>query len=280
MKKHNKKRNVGLIYELLTKFISRNIIDDKKQVARKALKIIENRFNNNTELYKEFRLFNAIYNSTVSSTAVAVGVLTEAKNAVRSLDESKLRKEKSLLIRDINHKLGDANFYHQKISNYKTFASIQTLMNEWKLNTNADLSNVIRLEKVIVEHLTDANKELIKEIKVDDKKSDALVFNILSEKINNKYSNTLSIEQKNIIRNYAIYHDDRQALSVYLAEIKSRTLSSLKKYSSEIKNDILLSKLDEVQTRINQLDIESVDDKQIIKFLTVSKLKDEIIRGD
>ena len=64
MTKHNKKRNVGLVYEMLLRFITESIISNNEILAKKAIKIIERRFDKNTELYKEFRLFNALAKST------------------------------------------------------------------------------------------------------------------------------------------------------------------------------------------------------------------------
>jgi hypothetical protein len=225
--KHNKKRNVGLIYELLTKHITKCVMNDNKIEARKVLRIIENRFNKSNELYKEFRIFQAIYNSTVSNTTVAVGVLTEAKNGIRSLDRQKLQKEKSLLIRDINYQLKNENFYNQKVDDYRLYASIQSLINTWSEGTSADLSKLIKLEKIVLEHLIDEDKKIINEIVLDER-SDNLVFKILAEKLNEKYNKALTQEQKSIVRNYAVYFDDKDSLSIYLNNIKTKTKRCLK----------------------------------------------------
>ena len=79
---HNKKRNIGLMYELLLRYISSSLVEDKKKDAQTALDIVSSRFSQDTELYKEFRLFNAIANSTVSGPHVAASILYEAKEAV------------------------------------------------------------------------------------------------------------------------------------------------------------------------------------------------------
>ena len=123
---HNKKRNVGIIYEFLLRNISDSLISGDKSSAQNALKIIEKRFDKDTELYKEFRLFNALAKSTVSDSAVAAAILTEAKHAARRCDTAALDKEKSLLIRDINHKLSDSSFYH------RTTARVHSLMQQFK----------------------------------------------------------------------------------------------------------------------------------------------------
>ena len=103
MTKHNKKRNVGLIYELFMRHISTLLITDRKSEVKKATKIIESRFKKGTELYKEFRIFNALINSDIMSRETASNALNIAKNAVLSIDEKKLQREKSLLIKEIQN---------------------------------------------------------------------------------------------------------------------------------------------------------------------------------
>ena len=61
--KHNKKRNVGLIYELLLRHLSSRIIVNDKKGAKIATAILEKHFSKGSELYKEFRLFNALAKS-------------------------------------------------------------------------------------------------------------------------------------------------------------------------------------------------------------------------
>ena len=82
-KSHNKKRNVGIIYELLLRSVSDALIEGKTKKAQNTLDIIQKRFDKSTELYKEFRLFNALAKSTVSNSAIAAAILNEAKSAAR-----------------------------------------------------------------------------------------------------------------------------------------------------------------------------------------------------
>ena len=146
MTKHNKKRNVGIVYELLVHHITNSILEDDKQSAKKATRIIEKRFAKGTELYKEFRLFNALANSTVTDTHVVASILTEAKRAARNIDGDKLNREKSGLLRDINYIIDKKDFFHQTIPNYRHLGSIQIALNEWR-KKNPDLGVLIEFEK-------------------------------------------------------------------------------------------------------------------------------------
>lgn len=278
MSKHNKKRNVGLVYEMLLQYITENVMNNNQHNAKKAVKIIEERFNKNTELYKEFRLFNALANTTVSGTEVAAGIMSEAKNAARRMNQKKLEKEKSLLIKDINYMLNESNFFHRRINNFKDMATIQTLINEWKLGDSSNLSKMIQYEKILIENLIKEEKAM-SSVNFDDR-SDKLVFKVMSEKINKKYKDTLLPEQKDIIRNYAIYANEPKSLEYFLETVKSKTIKSLKEYKESSKNKIILSKIGTVIKNIEQLQTENIDDKTISKYLTIVSLKNEIMRKE
>ena len=87
---HNKKRNSCLMYEFLVRHISKSLVDDDKKSSDTALKILKKYYSSDTELYKEFRLLNALVTTSVSSEMVASSILTEAKSAARSHDLKKL----------------------------------------------------------------------------------------------------------------------------------------------------------------------------------------------
>jgi hypothetical protein len=276
-KKHNKKRNVGIVYEQLLRYISTKIIENRQDMSKKAVKILEKRFNKETEIYKEFRLVNALVNSTVSGTHIAAGILTEAKQASRNIDQVRLMKEKSLLIKDINHNLNESTFFHKKINNYKEYATVQILINEWTKKDRSDLAKQIEYEKLVVEHLV---SEKVKPVILDENKSDRLVFKVMSKKINEKYGSNLSYEQKDIIRNYAIYDHDPHVLSVFLENLKLKTLKQLDTLRGTSSNSTLLSKIDLVYENVTTLTSDTVNDEIIKKFLTVSNLKEQLLRSE
>ena len=113
--KHNKKRNIGVVYELLIQHITSCIVEGDNKSAKVGTRLIEKHFSKEKELYKEFRLFNALANSTVSDTHIVASILSEAKRAARKIDYKKLEKEKSNLLRDINYKINKKDFFYQNI---------------------------------------------------------------------------------------------------------------------------------------------------------------------
>lgn len=276
-KSHNKKRNVGIIYELLLRNISNSLIEGNQPAAQTALNIIEKRFDRSTELYKEFRLFNALAKATVSDSSVAAAILSEAKSASRRCDRDKINKEKSLLIRDINHNLQDTSFYHRRIPEYKVYATIQTLLNDWRLEDRADLSRVVKFESSVVENLL---KEKV-DIEIDNCLSpdvDNLVVKIMTEKINKKYKGKLMREQSDLIQDYVFSLSEKtdSRIRTKLEKVKSAATKDLDKFTENTDNTVLLEKINEVKHAINSQNLNEINDDAISKFLVLIQLKKEL----
>ena len=58
--KHSKIKNTGLLYEILIRQVTADILDNKNKNL--ALSIIKKRFDEKTELGKELLLYNALIN--------------------------------------------------------------------------------------------------------------------------------------------------------------------------------------------------------------------------
>jgi len=279
-KSHNKKRNSLLIYEFLVRTISRSLIEDDKKKSAAALKILRRHFKLGTELYKEFRLMNALAKTTVSSDHVAASILKEAKSASATFDVKKLDREKSILIRNINHVINDENFYDQQVKEYRTFATIQTLINEWRSN-DKNLHKVAQFEDSLMKHLvterTDAEDETISE---DTSGSARLLMKVMTKKLNEKYEGVLNDQQKSLVKAYAYStaSDDMTSIRMKLEEVKGDLLTLIEEYKASMSspNDYLKNKLTETKQTLLEERLDSVDDSTVTRFMLYSRLKDEL----
>ena len=278
MTKHNKKRNVGIVYELLLNYISNNLIENKKNNARNATRIIEKHFKKGTELYKEFRLVNALAKSKVTNTHNIASILSEAKTVVNNLNHDTIEKQKSDLIRHINYSLGKS-FYRSSVSNYRDLGNIQLAINEWKKD-DKDLKNLIEYETKIAEMML--KEEVTVETKeLDASHTDKLVLKLMTEKFNKRYSEELTSDQKKIIENYVFYSDkNKDYLVEFFKNKKAEALSNLNAFENYSKNKYLLEKVESVKNKINNLDHNSIDDEAVVKFLSVTKLIKELKKGE
>ena len=195
---HNKKRNVGIIYELLLATAAKGIVENKDPLTKRAQSLIKRFYSEGTEIYKEHRLFKAIVEPHISDGSLATKILEEAKKAARTHNVHRLEREKSRLIKEINHSFGKG-FYQQKIKNYTDYATVQTLMNDWRLWNKADFSRVTLYESKVHNILTTPKKQESLQQEHDDS-VDNLVVKVMTEKFNEKYGKQLTDVQQLLIR--------------------------------------------------------------------------------
>lgn len=274
---HNKKRNVGIIYELLIRAVSAYLVEGNKIKAQSALDTLSKFYNRNTELYKEFRLFNALAKSTVNDTSIAAAILTESKSATKRFDAIKLDKEKSALIKEINYVLSDTDFYHRKVSDYKVYATIQNLLNVWREGDKSNLAEMVLIETKMIEWLTSARE--VETVNEDiDKNVDSLVVKIMNEKFNDKYADKLTSSQKSLINEYvfSLQNDNGLSIKSKAIKIQNEALGEIAKIKMNEKNSIILEKSAVVERKINEINFLTIDDDKLAKLMTLTQLVNEL----
>lgn len=274
---HNKKRNVGIIYELLIRAVSAYLVEGNKIKAQSALDTLSKFYNKNTELYKEFRLFNALAKSTVNDTSIAAAILTESKSATKRFDAIKLDKEKSALIKEINYVLSDTDFYHRKVSDYKVYATIQNLLNVWREGDKSNLAEMVLIETKMIEWLTSARE--VETVNEDiDKNVDSLVVKIMNEKFNDKYADKLTSSQKSLINEYvfSLQNDNGLSIKSKAIKIQNEALGEIAKIKMNEKNSIILEKSAAVERKINEINFLTIDDDKLAKLMTLTQLVNEL----
>mgnify|MGYP001599399287 CR=1 FL=1 len=280
---HNKKRNSGLMYEFLVQAISRALVENDQQRSSSALKILKRHYKPGTELYKEFRLINSLIKTTVSSEMVAASIMNEAKNAARAHNNSSLDREKSLLIRNINHGLNDDSFYDQQVNEYRIYATIQTLLNEWR-SGSVDITKLAKYEDQLVKWLT-STKSPAPDSTIGEGSagSNRLLMRVMMQRLNEKYSGVLTEDQKSIVRAYvwSASKDDQTAIQRKLLDVKAKLLESISSFKAEnSQNEYVCKKLDEVHERLSSEELLSVNDDIVTRFMLYIKLNNELMEGD
>ena len=88
-KVHNKKRNIGIIYEQMIKFICSRMLENDQETARKGVEIIKEKFKKGTQLNKEYTLFKALATTKNTTDNLAASIIGEAKKACNHMFDSK-----------------------------------------------------------------------------------------------------------------------------------------------------------------------------------------------
>lgn len=278
MLKHNKKRNTGLLYEFLVRKVSKSLIEHKDKERDTALSVIRKHFKKNSELLREFRLFHSLIATTVKSGTVADSIIESAKQASKKLDHEKLDHEKSLLIKSINYKINESNFYDQRIPDYKIYATIQTLLNEWREDSYSDIVGMAQHEEILRQWLL-SDKKVVSITEDDLKEADPLVEKLMVKKLNEKYSGRLSEEQASLIKDYIFSGKNSGELGSKLEKIKEETLGRIEEYLSESKDPYLGEKLKKVKNIILSENLDVIDEEKMTRFLDVVQLNEDLRGG-
>ena len=289
MSAHNKKRNAGLLYEFLIKEISTSLVEGDKKRSNTALKILKTYFKPGTELYKEFRLINSLIKTHVSSQSVVQSILSEAKRAAEKYDLQKLDREKSLLIKTINHTFGVNNtIFDHNVNEYKKYATVQTLINDWR-SSDHDIFRIAKFEDQLTGWLLE-NPAQSADVVIENSETpgtNRLVMKILSNKLNEKYDKVLNSSQKDLIRVYAIAttNQDEGLIREKLQQSRETLLSEMKNYISEQRSmkdgsTYVADKLEKLSQQIVEENIDAIDDDTITKYLSYMKLYEEIIKPE
>ena len=276
--KHNKKRNVGLLFAQLSQCVSESMVEGDVDNANKVLSIVKKHFVPGTELFKEFRLFRAIMVTSVPSDSLASSIISEAKNASRNINVKLLQQQKSSLIKDINYNLTESRFYDRRVADYKTYATVQTLLSEWR-NGEPDLGVIAKFETELHSHLLKEKVDRdIEELKTTD--VNQLVVDIMRKKIEEKFGSHLNASQLSLLREYVFSDDQKSNFLTQLSQVKESTLAALKDFEKNCSNQIISKQIPQVRESVQALSSDKADDETLSRYLTLMKLTEELTSGD
>jgi len=276
---HNKRRNTGLLYEFLVHSISRALVENDTKRSNVALKVIRRHFKPGCELYREFRLINSLLRTTVSSEAVAASIIQEAKLAARSHDTAALDHEKSVLINTINRAINDNDFYDHQVNEYKMYATVQTLINDWRI-ADSDLGRIAQYEDQLLRWLvTEKAAPTDATVSDDSPGHSRLLMKMMMKRLNEKYAHSLSDAQKQLLRAYAFStaNDDPASIRLKLQEVRQNLVAQIELYERDNPGDAYVNKkLEEVHARLVGETLDVVDDDAVTRFMLYTKLSTEL----
>jgi len=279
MIKHSKYKNTGILFELLVRQSTSDLMSNKDP---KAVKIFKKYFTG-TELGKEYNLYNSVASAPKLSESKAEILINTIVEQAKKLDRVKLDKEKYNLIKEVKKHYDLDDFFKAKINNYKIYASVYTLIENQLTKKFSDTKQLVTNKLTLLEYIT---KESLTERKVaskvveafmrEDKEIRILAYKILVEKFNEKYA-SLSLEQKDLLKEYINNVSDTKRLRTYLNIKLLEVKTELVGLKSNVGDKVLKIKLNEVLNFIKPLGPnDSIKDEVLIGLMQYYELISEL----
>jgi len=272
--KHSKFKNTGMLFELLTRQITSDIISSNESVA---IQILKKHFNKNTELIKEYKLYKTLCDERLKSDTKANMLIEAVLKARRGLNKNKLNNEKYELIKSLKENFDIDSFFQTKVQNYKLLASV------YKVFEYNELENPVEITKsriTILENITSKTKNSVitEDVAIanEPKEVRLLAYKYLVERFNTKYSN-LSESQKVLLREYIENVSNTNNLKS-LVQTEAVTIKRLfTKNMHRVKDKSLKIKLQEVVGLLDEYEnIKKVEENHISALLRYYSLIDDL----
>jgi hypothetical protein len=242
--KHNKKRNTAFVFESLMREATVAIIKDDQPRKETVIKIIKEHFKPDSILKQHLECYRSLYENQNLPRDISEKVLREAKMSSRLIDPQGLFKQQTDLINDINADLSSSVFSNF-VPNYKTLATIDQIFCD-----KVTPKSRVMLENTIVDNMTKAAPDDLISEDMDDTTIKCFV-----EKFNEKYSQTLAEEQKELLTHYITSFTDN---AVGLKSFLNEEISRLKKEIVEHSKNEIFQRDSEMQSKTVQI-VEKLD---------------------
>lgn len=277
-KKHLKLRNTGILFEILIRKSTSEIVSSVEQKAFELLK--EYFFGKDREISKELNLYHTLIKEKFTKDRDAQILIDAVLQHRLKLNQQKLRDEKYKLIAEISKHYDVDDFFSNRIENYKEFAAISKVFDD-ALGQRTDPAEITRCRCTLLEHIVKSKKETDESVILEDfNKLDndlkILTYKVVVEKFNNKYSK-LSTKQRTLLREYINSISDNKKLSAFVKEECNYVTNMLDKYIPKVKDDITKIKLDELKNQAKgYLIADVVGEKQILNLMNYYQVLSEV----
>jgi hypothetical protein len=277
--KHSKFRNTGILFEVVVRKITSETLSGKDSPA---INILKKHFVN-TELGKEYKLYETIFKSKNLNNNKANTTLTTVLEQSKKLNRSRIRKEKYNLINELKNHYNVEDLFKTKMNDYKAQASLYTLVEAYNTDKLIDPNQIIDNKVTLLEYLTskevvrdNVKNDIITEFKSQDKDIRTLTYHVMLEKFNEKYDE-LNLKQKSILKEFIESVDNTSRLKEFYNNEVKIIKESIKSSISKVKSEVVKIKLNEVSSLIKELDKRTIiKSDHLVDLLQYHSLLEEL----
>ena len=281
--KHSKFKNTGILFEVIVWKITSETLSGTDSPA---IKILKSHFVN-TELGKEYKLYETIFKSKNLDYSRASTTLETILESSKKLNRSIIRKDKYNLIKDLKEHYNVEDLFKTKLNDYKAQASLYTLLEAYNTDKLINPNQIIDNKVTLLEHLTlkevtrdGVKNDVIEEFKSQDKDIRTLTYYVLLEKFNDRYS-SLNLRQKNILKEFIESVDNTPSLKEFYNKEVIYIKESINYQIQETKSKVIKIKLNEVSSLIKELGKRTtINNSHLVDLLQYHSLIEELKKSN
>ena len=279
--KHSKYKNTGILFELLVRQITADTLSGKDSKATHILK----KYFVKTELGREYKLYETITKHKNLTEGKAEVVINSVIESSKNLNRGALKRQKYNLIQEISKHYNLEEFFQTKLSNYKSYAALYTLVEIYNSELLSTPDQIISNKIAILEGLTTkpvskkkVEDDLLTEFQSYDKDLRILTYKVLLEKFNGKYA-SLNDNQKSVLKEFINSVDStpklREFYNTKITEIKATLTKQVKKVTDKA----IQIKLNEVNNMLAPLGkTANVGNDDLVNLLQYYELLEELTK--
>ena len=279
--KHSKYKNTGILFELLVRQITADTLSGQDSKATHILK----KYFVKTELGREYKLYESITKYKNLTEGKAEVVINSVIESSKNLNRGALKRQKYNLIQEISKHYNLEEFFQTKLSNYKSYAALYTLIEIYNSELLSTPDQIIFNKIAILEGLTTkpvskkkVEDDLLTEFQSYDKDLRILTYKVLLEKFNGKYA-SLNDNQKSVLKEFINSVDStpklREFYNTKITEIKATLTKQVKKVTDKA----IQIKLNEVNNMLTPLGkTANVGNDDLVNLLQYYELLEELTK--
>jgi hypothetical protein len=282
---HSKYKNTGILFELLVRQITADILNNKNSSI--ANKLLQKYFYESKPLGKELKLYQIFLNEKVKNSEKANLLFEAVLKSRKKISNTSLATEKFNLVKEIKENYNINDFFRTSLPNYKTLASIYKILED-HINENYDIDakelfqSKNHLMEVITGKVLDSKNPEKLNGEIDyyleqDKDIRMFSYKLLIDSFNTKYSQALDEKQRLLLKEYINNVSNTNSLRNYVDKELPSIKSQLKSHIDKTKDSVLKIKLTEVFNQLEKISIgKIVKDNQILSMMYSYELIKEL----
>ena len=279
--KHSKYKNTGILFELLVRQITADTLSGKDSKATHILK----KYFVKTELGREYKLYETITKHKNLTEGKAEVVINSVIESSKNLNRGALKRQKYNLIQEISKHYNLEEFFATKLSNYKSYAALYTLVEIYNSELLSTPDQIIINKIAILENLTTkpiskkkVEDDLMVEFQSYDKDLRILTYKVLLEKFNGKYA-SLNDNQKSVLKEFINSVDSTPKLKDFYNTKITEIKATLTKQVKKVTDKAIQIKLNEVNNMLTPLGkTANVGNDDLVNLLQYYELLEELTK--